>query len=213
MQKMIKAWKEYGVEMISTLALVITIGAIGWAAATPYSTTAYDVLPASEIEALKAEDASNTEDIQIIQAPVNVGIYDIPEAATGFKAWEPYTAITCTTSAQYRLQEDAWTDGNGFRRYGNEGYYMVAMGTYYAEECGKVFDVTFESGTTIRCIVGDIKANEDTDELNMHCRGNVVEFIVDKSFLNEDCLTTGDMSYAKGVDLTGKPTLIRQIEV
>lgn len=137
--------------------------------------------------------------------------YDIPAAATSFKAWMSYRAITDKHSDQWKLQENAWTDGDGFRRYGDEGYYMVAMGTYYASRCGKVFDVTFESGETIRCIIGDIKADAHTDSLHQHRNGNVVEFIVDGKAISKTCRRMGDMSYAEGVDLTGKPIKIVEV--
>lgn len=134
--------------------------------------------------------------------------YDIPAEATSFKAWMSYRAITNKASDQWALQQDAWTDADGFRRYGDEGYYMVALGTYYASRCGKTFDITFEGGETIRCIVGDIKADIHTDPLHQHRNGNVVEFIVDGGVISKLCKRMGDMSYAKGANLVGKPTRI-----
>lgn len=139
-------------------------------------------------------------------------VYDIPETATSFKTWMSYRAITSKSSIQWQLQQDAWTDTDGFRRYGKEGYYMVALGTYYAEQCGKVFDITFEEGTTIRCIVGDTKADQHTDELHQHHNGNVVEFIVDGKAISNTCKRMGDMSYAKGVNLKGKPIQIKEVK-
>lgn len=135
--------------------------------------------------------------------------YDIPEEATSFKTYMDYTAISDKTSKQYQLQQNAWTDSDGLRRFGPNGLYMVAMGTYYADECGKIFDVTFESGTTIRCIVGDIKDDRHTDKLHQHRNGNVVEFIVETQAMNRNCRVMGDISWAEHVDLTGKPVLIK----
>lgn len=147
----------------------------------------------------------------VLEEPEDENLYEVPAAATSFKAWMPYTAITDKTSDQWQMQQSAWTDNDGFRRYGEDGCYMVAMGTYYAQACGKVFDVTFESGETLRCIVGDIKDDKHTDELHQHRNGNVVEFIVDKGAISRECRIMGDMSWSEGVDLTGKPVQIKEV--
>lgn len=138
--------------------------------------------------------------------------YGIPEKGTGFKAWMDYRTITDSTSDQWALQQDAWTDEDGLRRWGDEGYYMVAMGTYYAgNRCGKVFDITFDGGDSIRCVIADVKQNRHTDALNQHKDGNVVEFIVDARTLSNTCKVMGDVSYAEHANLTGKPIQISEV--
>lgn len=134
--------------------------------------------------------------------------YDIPAASTGQKTYMDYHTITNTTSQQYALQQEAYTDELGFRRI--DGYYLVAMGTYYAENCGKTFAITFESGETIEVMIGDIKDNRDTDELNQHRNGNVVEFIVDASVIPDLARRMGDMSYADAA-FAGNLTTITEI--
>ena len=58
-----------------------------------------------------------------------------------FKAYMDYKSITNPSSIQYQMQQAAWTDENGFRKYGNDRY-MVALGTYYTGySCGKTFKV------------------------------------------------------------------------
>lgn len=137
-------------------------------------------------------------------------VYDVPTADTGFKAWMSYKSITSKTSMQWQLQQDAWTDEQGFRRYGD--YYMVAMGTYYADQCGKLFHITLDSGHEFDAIIGDIKDDRHTDALHQHRNGNVVEFIVDTEAINQNCRRMGDMSWADGGLFQGKIESIIEIE-
>ena len=65
---------------------------------------------------------------------------------TSFKAYEDYSCITNTESTQYKLQQQAWTDSNGLRRYGDE--YMVAVGSYYGD-VGDHIIVTLDTETTL----------------------------------------------------------------
>ena len=135
--------------------------------------------------------------------------YEVPATETGFKTYMGYKAITSTTSTQWAMQQDAWTDELGFRRYGN--FYMVAMGTYYGTECGGKFHIKMEYGAEFDVINGDIKADRDTDALHQHRNGNVLEFIVDSKRIPEVCRITGDMSHA-GDMFAGKIASIRSYQ-
>lgn len=139
--------------------------------------------------------------------------YAVPAAATSQKTYMDYRCITAPSSDQWAMQQTAWTDQYGFRRDSETGYYMVAMGTYYAEKCGKAFEITFDQYNTIRVIVGDIKADVHTDELNQHRNGNVVEFIVDTDAIDEDCRLMGDMSWTSATNLHGTPIKITEIYI
>ena len=139
--------------------------------------------------------------------------YAVPAAATSQKTYMDYRCITAPSSDQWAMQQTAWTDQYGFRRDNETGYYMVAMGTYYAEKCGKAFEITFDQYNTIRVIVGDIKADIHTDELNQHRNGNVVEFIVDADAIDEDCRLMGDMSWTSATNLHGTPIKITEIYI
>lgn len=113
-----------------------------------------------------------------------------------FKSYMSYTAITDEDSMQYKMQEGAWTDENGFRIYDDK--YMVAMGTYYAQECGEEFIITLDGGKEIEVIIGDIKQDAHTDLNNQYVEhnGNIVEFIVDISALDDLSKKMGDVSYS-----------------
>lgn len=151
------------------------------------------------VELLPLPDDSEPE-----PAPAAI-LFDVPDADTGFKAYMDFRSIKDRTSAQYQLQQEAWTDEQGFRRYGDR--YMIALGTFYSKQCGGVFRITLESGASFEAVVADIKADADTDTLHQHHEGNVVEFIVDTSEISRDCRVMGDMSWA-GEKFWGKIVVI-----
>lgn len=117
----------------------------------------------------------------------------VPAEETGQKTFMDYRAITSTTSEQYVLQQDAVTDELGLREL--DGRYMVAMGTYYGT-VGDIFRIAMENGAVFEVIMGDVKADEHTDETNRHRNGNVLEFIVDGDRISEEVWYHGDVSYA-----------------
>lgn len=129
--------------------------------------------------------------VKSLAADSNDSSYDVPNKDTSFKTYMSYRAITDTSSTQYELQQEAWTDENGFRRIKDD--YLVAMGTYYAEECGIRFKVTLEDGNEITVMIGDIKADIHTNSTNQYTpvydsngifiSANVLEFIVDTDVL------------------------------
>lgn len=110
-----------------------------------------------------------------------------------------YRTLTDTSSIQYQMQQEAYTDEEGFRRH-KDGSYMVALGTYYADGCcGKSYKIFFNSGSSIECVSGDIKADEHTDETNRFREVNselgcIVEFIVDTDLISDDIKISGDCS-------------------
>lgn len=117
---------------------------------------------------------------------------------TSFKAYEDYKYITNTESTQYKLQQNAWTDTNGLRRYGTFGDYMVAVGTPYGQVGDRIL-VTLDTDETITCIVGDSKGDR---HYHSCARGAcVVEFIVDTSQLDREAKNAGDVSC---LDLEGQ---------
>ena len=125
---------------------------------------------------------------------VETEIYPFPEYDTSFKAYMDYRTITDTTTSQWRLQQQAWTDDYGLRRLNAD--YMVAMGTGYADEVGDRFQITFDNGEIITVVVGDIKADIHTDSSCRYVRigsenVNVLEFIVDENKLKQNIKITG----------------------
>lgn len=132
----------------------------------------------------------------------------LPSVSGEKKTYMDFRSITRAGSDQLALQERAYTDSQGFRRVAD--YYMVALGTYYAQEIGQTYIIAFEDGSEIRAIVGDVKADEHTDRNNQyHLRdGSIVEFIIDKKIMDEQVIKTGDCSWLIG---HGAVTGIRRI--
>ena len=111
----------------------------------------------------------------------------------GIKTFMSYTTIKDKTSNQYALQQLAYTDEMGFRKLNDR--YCVAIGTAFNASVGQIFDAELENGTIIKCIVGDIKANKDTDISNIFTsQGCCLEFIVDTNKLDGTIKTLGDCS-------------------
>lgn len=135
---------------------------------------------------------------------------ELPEEADGkFKTYMDYRRITDKTSKQWKLQEQAWTEGRGFRKIGE--HFLVAVGTFYADEVGKELLIEFEDGQQIKAIVGDIKQDRHTDPTNRYVpiNGNIVEFIVDVEKLDPEVIRRGDVSW---LGLNGKITSIWEVE-
>ena len=131
---------------------------------------------------------------------------DVPSGDTAFKSYMSYKAITNTDSYQYKLQKRCWTDANGLRRY--KTFYVVALGSYYAEYIGQTFHVKTTNGNEFDCVVGDFKADRHTDSLHQYTpmdpqdgstvRKCVVEFVVDTYILDKTAKKMGDISYIEG---------------
>jgi hypothetical protein len=159
---------------------------------------------------------SNTPVVEVRTVENSKSVYntygdlEIPNVDSSQKTYMGYKSITNTSSKQYKLQQSAETDEFGFRRY--NGLYMIALGTYYTgNECGKTFRITLDTGVTFDAITGDVKDNKDTDSLNQHRNGNIVEFIVDTSAIPDKCKLTGDMSDANDGMFKGKIAKIERL--
>ena len=149
---------------------------------------------------------------------ISTSDYSVPTCDTSFKAYMDYRCITDDTTKQWEIQQNAWTDNDGFRRVNND--YIVAMGTYYTKECGERFRITFDSGSEITVTVGDIKQDCHTDYLNRYTpvydengifySGNVLEFIVDTNVLSEMSQVLGTVGHHDYLD--GNIKSIERIE-
>ncbi len=117
------------------------------------------------------------------------------EGYNGGKTYEPYTTITSVNSWQYKLQQKAYTNEDGFRMI--NGRYMIATGSGVSHDIGRYIDIVLENGTVIPCVIGDAKDDAHTDQefhimtKKSHC---VSEFLIDESVMNPDLLLSGNMS-------------------
>lgn len=119
--------------------------------------------------------------------------YNVPKN-NGYKCGEYYTAITCKSSPQYKLQyQYAYTGNYGIRMV--NGRYCVAIGSYFNCHIGQYFTLVLKNGTKIECIKGDEKADKDTDWRNIFSgNGCMSEFLITKS-LTKKARLMGDISY------------------
>lgn len=127
---------------------------------------------------------------------IGSGSLPLPDVDTGFKTYMDFRTITDTTSVQYDMQQSAYTDERGIRRIGDD--VCVAMGTAYADSCGKRFYICLDSGNSFTAVIGDIKADIHTDDTNSYAplwegSGDVIEFIVDTDELDSSVRQMGSI--------------------
>lgn len=113
-----------------------------------------------------------------------------------FKSYMGYDAIASKSSPQYKIQHQyAYTGEYGIRQV--DGRFCVALGSYFGVSIGQYFDLVLENGTIIPCIMGDAKADRDTDSQNIFSRnGCCSEFIVDRGALIRSAKRAGSISAA-----------------
>lgn len=148
----------------------------------------------------------------------------VPGCKSDRKTYMPYTAVTNTKSDQYAYLNNKNTKTHskyGIRMYDNR--YFIAVGNGYltniSKKIGTKIDVELENGKILKCIVGDIKADKDTDNSNRFHKvdGSVIEFIVDykifgKTDESDKAKETGDISYMEGDEFKGKISNIRVVK-
>lgn len=119
-----------------------------------------------------------------------------------FKSYMPYTAVTDTSSKQFKLLNgsEAYTDNNtGIRMVGDR--YCIALGSYYTTEIGQKVDLVLDNGNVIKCVLGDCKADCDTNASNQYAgSGDVAEFIVDYNIFNNLKDASGTVNWVYGFE-------------
>lgn len=113
-----------------------------------------------------------------------------------FGAFKSYTDYKCLlrSSAQWKLQQQAYTDENGLRKIGDA--YLVAMGSYYGTTLGTQYIVTLSNGNTFKIILCDFKKDIHTDSKHQVTvsDGSVMEFYVDSDKLPSSVKRLGTIS-------------------
>ena len=127
-------------------------------------------------------------------------VCSLPKIPTNVKLFTDYRVYNLWYTPHYRLQQAAWTDSQGFRRYNND--YVVALGSYYSTNIGDRFEITLDTGSTFTVILGDGKVDDDCDSDNMYTpcfdyngdkAANVLEFIIDEEVLDRDVYDYGSV--------------------
>lgn len=108
---------------------------------------------------------------------------DLPKVSGKTKTFAYYTAVTVKSSPQYKLlnSKDCYTDPEtGIRMV--DGFYCVALGSYYGSEIGTKYRITVSSGNSFNVILCDQKSDRHTDKKHQYARRNkdILEFYVEK---------------------------------
>ena len=100
------------------------------------------------------------------------------------------------STPQQHLQNQSRTGKYGARMYKDR--YIVALGSYYTSTIGQYFDLVMENGTVLKCVLGDQKADRDTDATHRYHRsdGSIAEFVIDRHQISRSAMRDGDMSSA-----------------
>ena len=149
------------------------------------------------------EANSSIESSDHVVSSHNIGeALDIPEISTHVKFCTDYRAYNIEYTPHYRLQQLAWTDSYGLRRYNDD--YLVALGSYYSTSIGDRFLVTLDTGKSFTIMLADGKWDIDCDVDNMYTpttdyngdkAGNLLEFIIDKYAVSDEMYEYGSLDY------------------
>ena len=129
------------------------------------------------------------------------------ESGHKFKPYTGYWAYNLQGSRQWMLQQIAVTDDRTGIRVVCDPFgdfrYCVALGAFWCggqpEHIGRCFDAVMVNGSTLKCVLADVKRQEDTNgNANRYGRTNndLLEFIVQEKMFPENMRGYGDMSRA-----------------
>lgn len=152
------------------------------------------VFSATVIDLTELPTVENTE-VEVVAEPEPQWVeMDVP-SNNSFKSYMGAHKITDTNSAQYQFKSEYLDSACGIKLVDNR--YTIAIGTYYTETIGTRVDLVMCNGSVVPCIVGDVKADDDTDAMNRqhNVDKSVVEFIVNIDTLSSEAKSHGDASY------------------
>ena len=199
------------ISIFGIISVLILCGAIGYISEQiyirSYSESFSESLSEEEHSLSQAESSYIVPSVES-SSYIDIDLLDLPKGSDGsFKAWEDKDSITRKDSDQYKLLQLAEPNQYGFMCY--DGYYLVAMGTYYAHNIGDRLIVCFENGVSIPVIIGDVKDDKDTVD-GMYCKHNasIIEFIIDKTVMKKEYWIQGDLSC---LGFEGSITMIRRV--
>ncbi len=115
--------------------------------------------------------------------------FELPEITGATKTYAYYKAVTAKSTPQYKLlnSKECYTDEEtGIRMV--DGYYCIALGSYYGTKIGTKYRITLQDGEEIKelnCILCDQKSNRHTDEKHQYAVKNrdIMEFYIEKGKL------------------------------
>lgn len=173
-----------------------------WEEIPTMGTALSEATPKSEITIQSATTTPTIETQEFPQESLTSGINTIPlpDVDTSIKSFTDYRWYNIDGTPQKALQKLCYTDNMGLRRYGSD--YIVAMGSFYSTNIGDRFLVELETGVIFTVVLGDGKADIETDSSNMYSpcinykgevAGNLLEFIVDDEILPRKVYSYGSL--------------------
>lgn len=152
-----------------------------------------------ETSKIESSIESNYIRNEVVEWP-DVYVTDVPN---GIFYYTDYRFYGLPNTPHYRMQQRAWTDELGCRRFNDD--YIVALGSGYTVDLGERYGVLLNNGTYFTIIMGDAKADCDTDSEThtyMPCydydgnySANVLEFIVDTQKMDPNACNWGGVHY------------------
>ena len=155
----------------------------------------------------EAETHIYSEMPQTVEAENKTLSCDLPHISTHVKFFIDYRSYNLPYTPHYRLQQAAWTDKNGLRRFNND--YIVALGSFYSTSIGDRFKIVLSSGNTFTVILGDGKWDGDCDSMCMYmpCTdysgkkvGNLMEFVIDEETISPAVYEYGSIEVIEGFE-------------
>jgi len=176
---------------VCLIAFTFTIEPINKNIPDSSSAASIPATPTIEPTAMPTEQPTITPTTVTIDLTPNY--LELPKGSTGeFKSIENASSITDQDSKQWHFKQLWRTDNLGFKRFGN--YYIVAMGTFYAQYIGQIFLITFEE-REILCMIGDVKRDSDCINQMYDKRDkSIVEFVVDETVMSDSIQSLGNLS-------------------
>lgn len=163
--------------------------------------TEEEISAVSEKEQPDEPEVQKNTEVQIVDKAVGQNV-ELPNLPTDRKVCTDYRVYNIAGTPHNRMQKLAWTDELGCRRYGD--YYIVGLGSAYADRVGETFEVELSTGATFKIITGDMKADIHTDSTNRYAPminysgeqcANILEFIIDKDALAKAAYQWGGVDY------------------
>lgn len=122
----------------------------------------------------------------------------MPTKGTDWYTYMDLDSITDESSEQYKRKSSYWLDSSGIWCSNND--YVVAMGNGFGD-LGDRYMITTDKGNNYSVVIGDHKADIDTDPYNhfslTYVNGepkfNVIEFIVDEDALQDNVKESGNV--------------------
>lgn len=111
---------------------------------------------------------------------------------SGGKTLERSNRITYGEAGE--LNRLASPDTDGFMKLDNR--YLIAVGSRFGTKIGQYLDLVLENGVVIPCIMGDLKADQDTDLTHTFTYHSSCcsEFIIDEHTIRSDIFERGNAS-------------------